>query len=98
MGSSLNLNVYWGLGNILEILHTICVLASDGNSSILSKIHANWREKVIFVKTGQSSLDTNLYELAKQVYHGEFSNFELPLLVRNSIYVSQVLSGLSYIV
>ena len=32
----------------------------------------------------------------KVVYNGGFSNFELPLLVQNSIYVAQILCSLSY--
>ena len=32
----------------------------------------------------------------KLVYNGGFSNFELPLLVRTSAYVAQILCGLSY--
>ena len=34
----------------------------------------------------------------KLVYNGGFSNFELLLLVQNSIYVAQILHGLSYMV
>ena len=38
----------------------------------------------------------NFHEL---VYNSGFSNFELPLLIQNSIYyVAQILSGLSYTV